>query len=362
MKKIKAAVIGCGNISVMHLDSIVALDATELVAVCDIKESAALTAAEKYRTKAYTDYKEMFVRENLDAVHLCLPHYLHTVVAKDAFRAGIHVLSEKPMSIHYEDAEDAVKLAEQCNVQYGVIFQCRYNTPSQLVKNRISDGRLGRVKCARSTLTWYRPDDYYGNSDWKGTWDKEGGGVIIDQAIHSIDLANWFIDSKPVEVQSTLHNRNHRKMVVEDTGEGLIKYENGCIFSFFAMNNYLVDEDIEIRLLCENGTARLSYSEAVIHYHDGTAEFVKNQPQKIVSYTGGKPYWGTQHAVQINQFYKAVAGLEPLEISGAEALKIQKIICDIYANNDGSLPQKLQPATEPGKPDIPSEGKSTGQE
>lgn len=334
MEKIKAAVIGCGNISVMHLDSISALDEARLVAVCDIKKDRADAAAEKYRTVAYTDYREMFEKEKPDVVHLCLPHYLHTVVACDAFRAGIHVLSEKPQSIRYEDAAEAVRLAEECNVLYGVIFQCRYNTPSQLVKKRILDGRLGPVKCGRSILTWYRPDDYYCGSDWKGTWDKEGGGVIIDQAIHSLDLANWFIDSTPVQVQSSLHNRNHSIMVVEDSAEGLIKYENGCVFGFYAMNNYLVDEPIEIRLVCENGTATLSYDEATIRYKDGTVETVHNQPQKIVSYTGGKPYWGTQHAVQIDQFYRAVAGIEPLEISGREALKIQRIICDIYANND----------------------------
>ena len=337
MDKIKAAVIGCGNISVMHLDSITALDEAELVAVCDIKRERATQAADKYHTKAYTDYHEMFVKEKPDAVHLCLPHYLHTIVAKEAFRAGIHVISEKPMSIRYEDAVSAVELADQCNLLYGVIFQCRYNTPSQLVKKRIIDGRLGAVKCGRTTLTWYRPDNYYGGSDWKGTWDKEGGGVIIDQAIHSLDLANWFIDSVPVEVQSSLHNRNHEIMVVEDSAEGLIKYENGALLSFYAMNNYLVDEPIEIRLLCENGTVILSYGQATITYNDGTVEIVKNQPQKIVSYTGGKPYWGTQHAVQIHQFYKALCGLEPLEISGREALNIQKIICDIYANNDTPL-------------------------
>ena len=341
MKKIRASVIGCGNISVMHLDSIVALDESELVAVCDIKPERAHAAAEKYHTKAYTDYHEMFREERPDVVHLCLPHYLHTIVARDAFRAGIHVLSEKPMSIQYDDAMATVELAEECKVTYGIIFQCRYNTPSILVKKRIEDGRLGAVKCARSTLTWYRPEDYYHSSDWKGTWDKEGGGVIIDQAIHSLDLANWFIGSKPVEVQSSLHNRGHKTMVVEDSAEGLIKYENGCTLAFFAMNNYLIDEPIEIRLYCENGTACLSYDEAIITYADGTVETVKNQPQKIVSYTGGKPYWGTQHAVQIDQFYKSIMGLEPLEISGREALKIQKIICDIYANNDCTIANKI---------------------
>lgn len=337
MKKLRVAVIGCGNISVMHLDSAKALDEAELVAVCDIKEERAKTAAEKYGTAYYTDYLEMFEKENLDAVHICLPHYIHTKVSIDAFGFGINVISEKPMSIKYEDAVKAVETAESKGLKYGIIFQCRYNTPSMLVKERICDGRLGKVKCGRTTLTWYRPDNYYEKSDWKGTWDKEGGGVIIDQAIHSLDLANWMIDSIPVSVQSSLHNRNHKTMIVEDSAEGLIKYENGSLLSFFAMNNYFIDEPIEIRLLCENGNARFSYDEAVIQYNDGTVEIVKNRPQKIVSYTGGKDYWGTQHAVQIHQFYQSVLGLEELEISGKEALKIQRIICDIYNNSDTKI-------------------------
>ena len=337
MDKLKVAVIGCGNISVMHLEAIVALEESELVAVCDIKPDRAEQTAERYGVKAYTDYKQMFECERLDAVHLCLPHYLHVPVAIDAFKAGINVLSEKPMSIKYEDALLAVEAAEQYGVKYGVIFQCRYNTPSMLVKQRVCDGSLGAVKCGRTTLTWYRPDNYYDGSDWKGTWDKEGGGVVIDQAIHSLDLANWIIDSEPVEIQSSLHNRNHKCMIVEDSAEGLIKYKNGALLSFYAMNNYLIDEPIEIRLLCENGKATFSYDKAVIEYNDGRVETVHNMPQKIVSYSGGKDYWGTQHAVQIRQFYRSVLGLEKLEISGREALKIQSIVCKIYNNNDNKL-------------------------
>ncbi len=337
MKTLKVAVIGCGNISPMHIESIIALDFAELVAVCDIKEDIAGQTAKKYGVKAYTDYKELFENEKLDIVHICLPHYLHTTVSCVAFNYGINVLSEKPMSIKYDDAVKAVEKAKQKNVKYGVIFQCRYNTPSQLVKNRISDGKLGKVKCGRVVLTWARSDDYYSLSNWKGTWDKEGGGVIIDQAIHSLDLANWFIDSIPIEVQSSLHNRNHEKMLVEDTAEGLIKYENGVLLSFFAMNNYLIDEPIEIRLYCENGTVKLSYDEVEITYSDGSVETALNIPQDIVKYSGGKDYWGLQHAVQIERFYQAVLGNIPLEISGEEALKTQKIICDIYNNNDCKL-------------------------
>lgn len=334
MEKLKVAVIGCGNISVMHLDSIVSFDDVELVAVCDVKPERAEAASKKYGGKVYTNHIEMLENENLDAVHICLPHYLHVPIAIDAFNHGVNVLSEKPMSIKYEDAQTAVETAEKCGVQYGVIFQCRYNAPSKLIKQRITDGKLGAVKCGRTTLTWYRPDNYYDSSDWKGTWDKEGGGVVIDQAIHSIDLANWMIDSKPVEISSSLHNRNHSIMVVEDSAEGLIKYENGALLSFYAMNNYLVDEPIEIRLLCENGKAVFSYDNATITYNDGTVETAENKPDEMFKYTGGKEYWGFQHAVQIRQFYNALQGKEELQISGKEALKIQNIICQIYANND----------------------------
>ncbi len=334
MGKIKVGVIGCGSISVMHLDSVQAYDDLELVGVCDIKEDRAEKTAQKYNTHAYTDYRQLFEIEKPDAIHICLPHYLHTVVACEAFRYGIHVLSEKPMSIRYEDAEQAVELAKQCGVLYGVIFQCRYNTPSVLVKQRILNGSLGKVKCGRTTLTWYRPDNYYDQSDWKGTWDKEGGGVIIDQAIHSLDLANWMIDSTPCEVQSSLHNRHHSGMIVEDSAEGLIKYQNGALLSFYAMNNYFVDEPIEIRLLCENGNAIFSYDEATITYNNGAVETIVNQTDDVLSQSGGKEYWGFKHHIQIRQFYDAIQGKERLEISGEEALKIQKIICQIYDNDD----------------------------
>lgn len=332
MKKLNVAVIGCGIISGMHLESVCALDMVELVAVCDIREERALEASKKYGGRAYTDYLEMFDKEKLDAIHICLPHYLHTVVAQEAFKRGIHVLTEKPMSIRYEDALETVEMAEKLGMQYGVIFQCRYNTPSVHIKKRINDGRLGKVKCARVVLTWNRPDAYYAGSDWKGTWDKEGGGVIINQTIHSLDLANWFIDSEPVSVVAHLSNRTHKAVEVEDTAEGMIHYKNGSHMMFYASNNYPCNEPIEIRLVCEHGKAVFSYGYAELTYDDGTVESVKNKPQEIVAYSNGKEYWGSQHAVQIYQFYQAVLGNEKLEISGREALKIQRIICDIYRN------------------------------
>ena len=196
MKKLKVGVIGCGRISIRHFIPLDTLDEVELVACCDIKKDRADAAAEKYGIKAYYSYEEMLEKEELDAVHLCLPHYIHSKVAICAFEHGVNVLGEKPMDVDLESAIRAVEVAEEKNLLFGIIFQCRYNNPAQLVKKALVNGKLGKILSARSVLTWNRSDDYYQNSDWKGTWDKEGGGVVIDQAIHSIDLVNWMIDSE----------------------------------------------------------------------------------------------------------------------------------------------------------------------
>ena len=328
MKKLRVAVIGCGRISLMHLKPAAMLEESELVACCDIKEDRANAVAEKYGIKAYTDYREMIEQENLDAVHICLPHYLHTKVACYALEHNVNVLSEKPMDIDYASAENAVNLAKEKNVLYGVIFQCRYNNAPQFVKKTLASGKLGKIISARSTLSWSRSDDYYSSSDWKGTWDKEGGGVIIDQAIHSIDLVNWLVDSEIESVSVGMENRGHQKVFVEDSAEGLISYKNGVKYGFWCMNNYGCDEPIEIRLYCEKGKVLLTYDDAYIDYADGTHE--EAHKNEVTLQCGGKDYWGSTHIIQIQQFYRSCLGLETLEISGKEALKTHKLICDLY--------------------------------
>ncbi len=330
MTKLNTAVIGCGSISNMHLLPVSEIKFSNLTAVCDIKSERAEAAAEKYGVRAYTDYREMMEKEDLDVVHLCLPHYLHTVVAEYAFKKGIHVISEKPMSIRLDDAKHAIDEAQRYGVKYSVIFQCRYKTAPEFVKNNINNGVLGRVLAARSTLTWKRPDDYYSKSDWKGTWDKEGGGVIIDQAIHSIDLVNWFIDAKPKSVYANIANRNHKNMLVEDSAEGIIKYDNGTLYSFWAMNNYIVDEPIEIRLVCENGKAIVSYNDAKITLNDGTILTSKQDNTLKAKYSDQKEYWGFQHFNQINDFYLSILENRKPEINCTDAYETQKIVCAIY--------------------------------
>ena len=331
-KVLKVAVIGCGRVSVMHFSAVENLSKyAKLVACCDIKPDRADSIAEKYNAKAYYDYKKMIDEEELDAIHICLPHYLHVPVAQYAIKRGVAVLSEKPMAIDEESAEETVCLAEKLGVLYGVIMQCRYNNSAKAVKNALVSGKLGKIYSARSVLTWLRQDSYYSESDWKGTWEKEGGGVIIDQAIHTIDLVNWLVDSEIESVSCSMANRAHENVEVEDSAEGLVVYKNGVKYSFYAMNNYACDEPIEIRLYCEKGKVVFSYDDAYITYNDGTSEEAHQSDVQAVE--GGKDYWGFQHEKQISQFYKACLGLEPLEISGREALKTHKLVCKMY--NEG---------------------------
>ncbi len=327
---LRIGIVGCGNIFTMHATSAHHLENSQIVGVCDIKKDRADKAAKKYNCKAYYDYKELINKENIDVVHVCVPHYLHPIISKYAIEAGVHVLCEKPMSIKYEDALENVALAEKNGVKYGIIFQCRYNNSSQLVKEKIEDGTLGRIISARVVLTWCKPDEYYSLSDWKGTWDKEGGGVLIDQAIHSIDLANWFINDEVESVQAHMANRGHAIMEVDDTAEGFIRYKGGATLGFWAMNNYGCDDPIEIRLCCENGKVTMDYDNAEIVLNDGQRFSTKTTVEPDVVYEGGKDYWGFQHIREIKDFYDAVENDREPTISGREALKIQKLICDIY--------------------------------
>ena len=329
LKKLRVALVGCGRVSIMHFAAMESLkDKCTLVAVCDNKKDRADACAKKYGVKAYYNYEEMLDNVVLDAVHIVLPHYLHVPCAEYAINKGVNVLCEKPMSVDYESAERATNLAKKKGVLYGIISQCRYNNSAKLVKSTIESGELGKIISVRSTLTWSRDDNYYMSSDWKGTWDKEGGGVVIDQAIHSIDLVHWIVNSKVKSLTCNMANRGHSFVKVEDTAEGLITYENGVKYAFYCMNNYGCDEPIEIRMYCEKGKVVFDYDDAYIYFNDGKV-LEAHQSEDVVD-VGGKDYWGFQHEKQIKQFYNACLGIEELDISAEEALKTHKLICDIY--------------------------------
>jgi predicted dehydrogenase len=163
-------------------------------------------------------------------------------------------------------------------VTLGVIFQNRYNPGSQLIKNMLTSGELGAVKSGKLQVAWDRSDEYYQNSDWKGTWDKEGGGVIIDQAIHTMDLMRWFVDSELNYVDASISNRAHEIIEVEDAAEGVIAYKNGVVTAFHAINYYTYDAPVEIELHCENGLAKMVADKATVTLNDGRTFIADHNP------------------------------------------------------------------------------------
>lgn len=329
--KFKAAIIGCGNIFTMHGNSIAALDNVELVAVCDTNLDRAKEKAIEFNCKYYEDYKEMIDKEQLDAVHICLPHYLHAEAAIYAASAKVHVLTEKPMSIALEDAEHMVESAKSTGVNLGVIYQNRYNQASVLIKNTLTSGELGKVLGGRCSVNWKRTEEYYAADNWRGTWNMEGGGVIINQAIHTLDLMRWFVDSDICKIEATMANRVIKTIEVEDFAEGVITYKNGIMTSFYALNYYSYDAPVEIELHCERGIVKLTGDRAVIKLFDGRELIAGVNPNETFNYGNGKKgYWGVGHLKQIRNFYEALEkGIAP-DITGEEALKTQKMICGIY--------------------------------
>ena len=331
MKTLRAGIIGCGRIFPMHAVSIQKTPGVDLVAVCDNKADRAEARAEEFNCKGYTDYKEMVAAEKLDVVHICLPHYLHAPAAIYCMENGVNILTEKPMAIKLEDARAMIDTAKKHNVVLNCIFQNRYNPGTILVKENLDNGMLGHIISAKCSLFWRRTDEYYSTSDWKGTWDKEGGGVIIDQAIHTLDLMRYFMNDDIDYIEANTSRRGHTQIEVEDTAEGAIVYKNGVITNFHVMNYYSYDADIQIDLDCSNGRVVLIGDAATIKFRDGKTLFAGPNPKESFNYGASQSYWGVSHEKQIKDFYATFqSGKTDYFVDIEEAYKTQAMVCAIY--------------------------------
>ncbi|MCL2838248.1 MAG: Gfo/Idh/MocA family oxidoreductase [Oscillospiraceae bacterium] len=326
-------IIGCGAIFPQHAISVRDIANCALRAVCDIDKSRAEVNAGYFSCNSYTDYKEMIAQEKLNVLHICLPHHLHAEVAIYAMERGIHVLCEKPMSITVAEARQMIDAAKRNNVHLAVIFQNRYNAGSLMVKEALDGGKLGKILSAKASLTWHKNLDYYRESNWRGKWSEAGGGVIINQAIHTLDLVRWFVDSEVATVEANISNRVLREIEVEDSAEGLIRFENGVFAVFQAVSYYGYDAPTEIELYCENGIAKLINDKGIVTFNDGEKMIADRDPNDEFVYVDGyRDYWGVSHVRQIGAFYDALEKGETPEITPEDALKTQDLICKIYEN------------------------------
>ena len=192
MEKMGAAVIGCGAISGVHADALRESQYAELLCVVDIKEDRAKKAADRYSCQWETDYRKVLDNKDIHVIHVCTPHYLHADMAIEGLKAGKHVLVEKPVAINVEQAKKMLEASKKYKSFLGVCFQNRYNPTSVVAKQILDSGELGKVLGIKGLVTWYRDEEYYSSSGWRGSFDTEGGGVLINQSIHTLDLMQWF--------------------------------------------------------------------------------------------------------------------------------------------------------------------------
>jgi len=323
MNQPKAAIIGLGAIYGMHARALASLD-IPITAVCDKNADLAQKVAAELNCKAFTNLTDMLSEGGFNVLHICLPHHLHAPVSIQAMRGGCHVLVEKPMATTVKDAKDMIAASKEHNVYLGVIFQNRYNPGAVLVKETLQSGELGAVKGGFIHVTWHRGQDYYTNSDWRGKWATEGGGVLINQSIHSFDLMNHFL-GEPTSIKASIANRAHPLIEVEDVAEGLISYGDIPV-SFYVSTIHPYNAPVRVEVVCENGKASVIGAEAEILFSDGR----KVTASKAPAQPGGKIYWGSSHDKQIADFYNSLKNGTPLAINGEQGLRTQWLINGIY--------------------------------
>jgi len=329
MKAFRSAIIGCGGIHKVHAEALTRMENVTYALACDIKEDRAKASADTYGARPVTDYREVLQDPAIDAVHLTLPHYLHGQVALEALRAGKHVLVEKPMATSCEEADAMIRLSRETGKMLGVIFQNRYNPASLAMKRLLSSGEMGRMLCLRGRVSWHRDESYY-RDDWHGRWATECGGVLINQAIHTLDLLQWMEGTPPREVTAHISNDSLRDVIeVEDTAHLRIRFDDGVTGLFDATTAYGVDDEVEVQTVLERGELLLRGGFLYRKTSGEALELVCGPDGEAAL---GKAAWGSSHVHQIADFYRSLENGVPPWIGGPEGFPAMALVLASYAS------------------------------
>ena len=228
MSHIKFAIIGSGSIAQTHAQAISAIDDATVVAVYGRSAEKAKKLANQYNCDWYTDLGEMLKRTDIDAVSICTPNGTHADIGIIAALAGKHVLVEKPIDISLEKADELIAICQTQGVKLGVIFQRRYSEGVATLKQLVEEGKLGQLLFGGCYFKLYRSQEYYDSAVWRGTWEVDGGGVLMNQGIHYIDMLQYIMG--PVaEVTACCGTLGHVDIEVEDTAASSITFNSGAL-------------------------------------------------------------------------------------------------------------------------------------
>ncbi len=329
-------IVGCGMIANFHARAIADAQGAHLVACTDFKPELATAFAEKNSCKAYATLDEMLADPDIAAVTICTPSGAHRDPAVAAASAGKHVVVEKPLEVTTEKCDEIIAAAEKTGVKLAVTFQSRFHQSSQLIKNAVDQGRFGQVTMGDAYVKWYRSQEYYDSGAWRGTWALDGGGALMNQAIHSVDLLLWLMG--PVsEISAMTATMTHERIEVEDVAVANLKFASGALGVIEATTTAFPGALKRIEVCGNEGTAVLE--EEDIH----TWQFAKETPadEEIRKSMVGKTDTGGGasdpaaighhgHTMVFEDFIRAINEDASPMTDGPEGKRSVEVICAIY--------------------------------
>ncbi|MEH7331166.1 Gfo/Idh/MocA family oxidoreductase [Neobacillus drentensis] len=330
---LKAALIGLGDISKIHLPAIKENPIVELTAVCDVNEDLRTLVPE---ARFYTDYQDMLESEAIDVVHICLPHYLHNSVTKACIEKGVHVFLEKPLGLNTEEALEIVNLEEEHQeVKVCVCFQNRYNESFEMLQKIAFSGEYGKIVGIKGLVAWYRPKSYYDLKPWRGQMEYAGGGVMINQALHTLDLMQ-LLGGKIESIRGSLDQLLDYGIEVEDTASARIQFKNGVTGLFFATNANAENSSVELEVIFEKG--KFTIKDSILTRVTENGE--KEELVEDARLPGSKFYYGASHVKLIHQFYQCIEQGTENYVHAKDAFPAIQIIDVIRKSSDSK--QRIQ--------------------
>jgi len=335
-RKIRMAIVGCGRISKNHFGSIEKhQDNIELVSICDVQQTVLSEYEEVYKVKGYLDLSDMLENEDLDLVALCTPSGIHSDQAELCAQHSVNVMTEKPMATRWSDGIRMVKACDDAGVRLFVVKQNRRNSTLQLLKRAVDENRFGKIHMVHLNVFWTRPQEYYDQAPWRGTWEFDGG-AFMNQASHYVDLLDWIIG--PIDKVQAMMSTT-RDIEVEDTGVLNVKWRNGALGSMsVTMLTYPKNIEGSITILGEKGTVRVG-GVAVndIQYWEFDEPKDYDNKVKEANYQTTSVY-GFGHPLYYNNVIEVLQGKAEPETDGREGLKSLEVLIAAYLSaRDGKI-------------------------
>lgn len=321
----KAAIVGCGDVSQIHLEAINALDGLELVAVCDNDPTQLASAMHQTGVAGFDSIDNLLESSDCDVVHITTPHFAHADCTIKALEAGKNVILEKPLAHTIADGQRIIDAAAKATSKIGICLQNRYNVSSQRLRRLLDEGALGEIQGGSAQVMWTRTPAYYQTKPWRGTWEGSGGGLMINQAYHTIDLAQWLM-GPVIDVKGQANAMKFGDVIeVEDSVQAMFTSESGTKIPFFASLTMPYNHPVEVEVVGSLGRA-LIRDGLTVWFADGSQKHW--QERKVPSV--GRTYWGVSHQLLIEDFYQKLDDTEPFWISPAESMKTLQILKKIY--------------------------------